>query len=86
MNLDRLIKKEKKQKINIINRMDLNIPKYNINEFIAEKCTLKKEEVKHIFENYKFIANLKYLIKKLPSDEFDKYTSSNLLVYGIFYQ
>jgi len=62
--------------------MELTLPSYNLNEFISEKCSLQKDEVKLIFENYKFITNIKYLLKKpqleLPENtNFSKYSKNS---------
>jgi len=44
--------------------INLTFPEYMLNDFISEKCSLQKDEVKLIFDNYKFITNVKFLIKK----------------------
>ncbi len=64
--------------------LNLTISNLSITEFIGEKCTLQKNEVKIIFENYKFITNIKYMINKNKVESLDNVYSSNFLDNGIY--
>lgn len=47
---------------------NLNTFSLDIKEFITDNCTLNKTEIKHIFENYKFITNVKYMNQNFLTD------------------
>ena len=49
--------------------------KFNIQDFITEKCTLDKKEIKLIFDNYKFLTNENYLNKEPII--YEKYKNDN---------